>query len=101
MTDKTARIHVEAAYGIARRMAYDQFKAQRKAELNDKIYKKFDSQGFHAVSVEVGRMLALGELLGTDVDPTRLRADAREDAQAEWREEVFADFLPAVDAEAA
>lgn len=98
MTDKTTVAHVQAAYDVARRHAYDQWKAERKAELNDSVYKKWDGRGFHSVSLEVGRMFAYSELLGgIDVDLQQLRSDAREDAQACWREEVFRDFLPVVD----
>jgi hypothetical protein len=101
MSDKTTVAHIQAAYEVARRHAYDQWKAERKAELNDTTYKKWDGRGFHSVSLEVGRMYAYSELLGgTDMDLQQIRSDAREDAQAEWREEVFKDFLPPVEDEA-
>lgn len=102
MTETTTTAHVQAAFDVARRHAYDQWKAERKAELNDTTYKKWDGRGFHSITLEVGRMYAYSELLGgQDFDLQQIRSDAREDAQAEWREEVFRDFLPPADAEAA
>lgn len=98
MSDQTTRAHIQAAFDLASRHAYTQWKAERRAELNDTPYKKWDGRGFHSVSLEVGRMYAYAELLGdTEFDLFKLRSDAREDAQAEWREEVFRDFLPVVD----
>lgn len=101
MSEQTTAAHVQAAYDIARRHAYEQWKAERKAELNDKDYRRWDGRGFHSVSLEVGRMYAYAELLGNvEMDLYQLRSDAREDAGAEWREEVFKEFLPAVEDEA-
>lgn len=105
MTSRTEREHIQAAFEVARRHLYDLWKAERMCELRDRIYKKYDGRGFHSASLEVGRMYACAELLG-DVEPTeldfaQLRRDAREDAQAVWREETFKDFLPQPDEEAA
>jgi hypothetical protein len=98
MSDRTVEIHVREAFKLARRHAYDMWKAERSCELRDRIYKKYDGRGFHSVSLEVGRMYALSELTpglhDEFSDLATLRQAARDDATAEWRAETFKQFLP-------
>lgn len=105
MSDRTVQAHVHEAFKLARRHAYDLWKAERSCELRDRIYKRYDGRGFHSVSLEVGRMYAYAELMpelhDEFSDLQTLRRIAREDATAEWREEVFKEFLPQPDVEAA
>lgn len=102
MTEKTERLHIEAALDQALRHFYDYAKAERTCELDDRIYKKWDGRGFHSLSLEAGRVFSLVELcpdLSERADLHQIRKDAREDAQAEWRERVFAEFMPQPDVE--
>lgn len=97
MTDKAIRLQVEAAFNEALRHYYTYAKAERTCELDDRIYKKWDGRGFHALSLEAGRLFGLVELcpdLSDRLDLAQVRKDAREDGTAEWRERVFKDFLP-------
>lgn len=104
MTEKTVRYHIDAAFTDARNVAYKLFKAERSAQLRGEFRKTRDGRGYDAASLEVGRLDVLLQLcpdLSGSFNLGKLREDAREDALAEWREEVFRDFLPPVDAEAA
>jgi hypothetical protein len=100
MTDETARIRAQlnAARDIAAKHLYTLAKNQRLCELREKSFKRFDDRGFEVISLEVGRVQSINELLGDDgVDVHRVRRDARDDAVEEWRLEVWTDFLPAED----
>jgi hypothetical protein len=103
MSDHTVDEHIRAAFKLTLRHLYDQWKAERSCELRDHVYKRYDGRGFHSVSLEVGRLFALVELcpaLSDDYDLVALRRNAREDAQACWREETFKEFLPQPETEA-
>ena len=80
--DKCAAAFREALRNVR---AYEA--AARSAELQDKRYRAFDGRGYHAVSLEVGRILALVELcpeLGEDLDLQEVRRAARDTATAAW-----------------
>lgn len=95
MSDETVRLHLEAAYDSALRHLRAFWKAERACELDDRIYKRYDGRGFHAVSLEVGRLFALAELcpeLSEHLDLAVERRNARDLATRQWREKTFEAF---------
>lgn len=98
MEKDAAALHVEVAFDQAKRLLYTEWKAQRSAELKGIYRKSRDGRGFDNASLEAGRIDALVALCPhLSIDLRKLREDAREDAEAEWREELFASYLPKTD----
>lgn len=93
MSEKTERLHIEAAFNEARKHLYAIYRAQRMCELEDRRYKKYDARGFESASLEAGRLFALIELcpdLGETVNLRELREDARQAALVLWQEALAA-----------
>lgn len=82
-----ATAFVLAMYDEAVRAAAATARAERDHELRGRYVKKYDPQGLHTWSCEVGRVLALQELLmGTSAeqapyDPPAARSAARREAE--------------------
>jgi hypothetical protein len=84
--------HAAEAHQQAMNQAHRLAKSERLSELKGRHLRRFDGQGLHPFSVEVGRLLALRELFPelaeVDLDPVTLRLKAQVDANSEFADEL-------------
>jgi hypothetical protein len=92
---EVGEVQVTAAWGDALHMVFTLLKAERLQELRDKHVRRFDERGLHPISLEVGRIQALQELVPelreANFDFRELRRAAREAAREDFLTEQWAD----------
>ena len=93
MSDRTAELHVTAAWIEALQACWSVARAQRTATLNRRPLKRYDDRGLDVYSTEVGRVQCCESLIPdlalAGFDPILLRREAEKDADREFRAQIL------------